>query len=216
VSAGEDMRAAVAAGALAGEGSRRVLLQSITDVARAIFRARASSVMTHDPAARELEFAAVSGEGAAHLVGTRLPDSTGIAGWVLSAREPLVIEDVASDPRFAREVAGSTGYVPRGLMSAPLLLDERVLGVLSVLDRPERSNFSLSELDLLGLFAHQAAIAIDISAAGRRARAALEGGESALGDLAATAELLGRLHGPRRERALAFLASLRALLESLA
>jgi GAF domain-containing protein len=216
VSGADDMRAAVAAGALAGEQARRVLLQSITDVARAIFRARASSVMTHDPAARELEFAAVSGEGSQHLVGTRLPDSTGIAGWVLSAREPVVIEDVASDPRFARDVADSTGYVPRGLMSAPLLLDERVLGVLQVLDRPERSNFSLSELELLGLFAHQAAIAIDISAAGHRARLALDGGDSALSDLATTAELLGRLQGPPRERALAFLASLRALLESLA
>src|SRR5437588_13067107 len=210
------MRAAVAAGALAGEQARRVLLQSITDVARAIFRARASSVMTHDPAAREVEFAALSGEGSQHLVGTRLPDSSGIAGWVLSAREPVVIEDVAADPRFARDVADSTGYLPRGLMSAPLLLDERVLGVLQVLDRPERSNFSLSELELLGLFAHQAAIAIDISAAGRRARLALDGGDPALSDLATTAQLLAPLQGPPRERALAFLASLRALLESLA
>jgi len=210
-----ELRAAVAAGALAGERARRALLQSITDVARAIFRARASSVMTHEPAARELEFAAVSGEGSEHLVGKRLPDSTGIAGWVLSAREPVVIEDVASDPRFAKEVAGSTGYVPRGLMAAPLLLDERVLGVLSVLDRPEQANFSLSELDLLGLFAHQAAIAIDMSAAARRARAALEGHDPALGDLAATAELIGALEGKQRERGLAFLASLRSLLESL-
>jgi GAF domain-containing protein len=211
----EELRAAVAAGALAGDEARRALLQSITDVARAIFRARASSIMTHDADARELVFAAVSGEGSEHLVGRRISDSTGIAGWVLVARQPVVIEDVASDPRFARDVADATGYVPQGLMAAPLLLDERVLGVLSVLDRPEQASFSLSELDLLGLFAVQASIGIDISAAAHRARVAVEGADPALEDLTAIAEIVGRLDSEQRERGVAFLASLRALLEGL-
>jgi len=215
VSAEADLRAVVAAGALAGERARQVLLQSIVDVARAIFRARASSVAIHLPATKELEFAAVSGEGSEELVGRRFPDRSGIAGWVLGAREPVVIEDVASDPRFAQGVASSTGYVPRGLMAAPLLFEEQVLGVLSVLDRPERSNFSLSEMELLGLFAHQAAIAIDISAAARRARGAIEGSEATLEDLAAVAELLERSQGARREHGLALLGSLRALLEAV-
>ncbi len=209
-----ELRAAVASGALAGEAARHGLLRSITDVARAIFGARASSIMTHDPATRELEFAALSGEGG-DLLGTRFPDSKGIAGWVFTARQPLVVEDVGSDPRFARDIADSTGYVPKGLMAAPLLLDERALGVLSVLDRPERANFSLSEMDLLGLFANQAAIAIDISSAARRARALIEGGDSELEDLAALAELIGGLGGRARDRGLALIASLRELLGTL-
>jgi GAF domain-containing protein len=215
VSEADQLRAAVAAGALAGEEARHALLQSIADVARAIFGARASSIMTHDPATRELEFAAVSGEGF-DLLGSRFADSKGIAGWVLTARQPLVLEDVAADPRFARDIADSSGYVPKGLMAAPLLLEERALGVLSVLDRPERANFSLSEMDLLGLFAHQAAIAIDISAAARRARAAIEGADPELEDLTVLAQLIARLDGPARERGLAVLGSLRTLLESLA
>jgi GAF domain-containing protein len=207
-----DLRAAVAAGALAGEQARSELLQSIADVARAIFGARASSIMTHEPATREFEFVAVSGEGQAQLVGTRFADSTGITGWVFAAREPVVIEDIASDPRHAPEISESVGYVPHGMMAAPLLLDERALGVLSVLDRPERQNFSLSEMELLGLFAHQAAIAIDISAAARRARATIDGAEPALEDLAALADRLAQMDGPGRDRAAAFLASLRAML----
>ena len=210
----EDLRVVVAAGALAGEDARGALLQSVVDVARAIFRARASSIVTHVAESREFEFAAVSGQGAGELVGRRFPDTSGIAGWVLASREPVVIEDVASDPRFARDVASSTGYVPQGLMAAPLLFDERALGVLSVLDRPERASFSLSEMELLGLFAHQAAIAIDTSAAARRARAALEPGGTPLEDLAALAELLERSGGAAREHGLALLGSLRALLEA--
>src|SRR5947207_153518 len=125
-----DLRAAVAAGALGSEESYRALLQSIVEVARAIFGARASSVFLHDEAADELVFEAVAGEGAEELIGRRFPSSTGVAGWVLVTRQPLVIEELQEDSRFAREAAESTGFVPKGLMAVPLLHDERALGVL--------------------------------------------------------------------------------------
>ena len=76
-----------------------------------------------------------------------------------------------NDPRFARDVAEETGYVPQGMMAVPLLDDERVLGVLQVLDRPEHARFSLQEMELLGLFANQAAIALALLGSARRARA---------------------------------------------
>jgi GAF domain-containing protein len=215
VSAPEDLRAAVAAGAFAAVDARRELLQSIVEVARAIFAAKAASVMTHDRATRELVFAAVAGEGAGDLVGRRIPDSTGVAGWVLAAREPIVLEDVASDPRFARDVASSTGFVPSGLMAAPLLHEEGALGVLSVLDRPEQPGFTLSEMELLGLFAHQAALALEMSEGASRARAVLERTAPELEDLAAVAETVGGLEGPARDRALELIGALRALLAQL-
>ena len=87
-------------------------------------------------------FAAVADESEQSLLGMRIPSSTGIAGWVLSSRTPLVIDDLQNDPRFARDVAEQTGYVPKGLMAVPLLHDERVLGVLQVLDRPEQLDAS--------------------------------------------------------------------------
>ena len=126
------------------------------------FSAKASSIFLLDEAAGELVFEAVAGEGEETLVGTRLPAGTGLAGWVLATRQPLVVEDVDADPRFARDTAAETGFVPKGLMAVPLLDGERALGVLEVLDRPQRSRFSLAEMDLLGLFAAQAAIALDL------------------------------------------------------
>ena len=168
--------ASVAAGILAaGESDRRQLLQSIVDVARQIFRARAASVFLFDAAADELVFEAVSGEGAGTLIGHRVPSSTGIAGWVLSTRQPIVLEDVSSDPRFARGVAEKTGYVPKGLMAAPLLHGEDSIGVLQVLDRPQRAQFSLGEIELLGQFATQAATALAVLGRARRVQAMLSG-----------------------------------------
>ena len=176
-----DLRAAVAAGALGSEESYRALLQAVVEVARAIFRAKASSVFLHDEETDELVFEAVAGEGADELIGRRFPSSTGVAGWVLVTRQPLVIEELAQDPRFSREAAESTGFVPKGLMAVPLLHDERALGVLNVLDRPQEEVFSLQEMELLGLFANEAAIALDLLQRARQARAVLEeeGGETA-------------------------------------
>jgi GAF domain-containing protein len=184
----DELRAAVAAGVLGAEEQHHALLQSVVEVARAIFAARASSVLLLDEAADQLVFEAVAGEGAGDLVGQRIPSSTGIAGWVLVTRQPLVLEDVGKDPRFARDVAESTGYVPQGLMSVPLLHEERALGVLNVLDRA--SQFTLQEMELLGLFANQAAIALDLLQRARRAEAVLAGSGGDAEVLARVAALL--------------------------
>src|SRR5207249_5384395 len=122
-----------------------------------------------------------------------------IAGWVLVTRQPLVLEDVQQDPRFAKGVAEETGYVPKGMMAVPLLHEDRALGVLQVLDRPQRARFSLQEMDLLGLFANQAAIALDLLVSARRARIALEGAPSELGALARLAAALEALEDERRD-----------------
>ena len=196
---------------LAAEEGQRELLQSIVEVARAIFGARASSIFVLDEEADELVFEAVAGEGADSVIGLRIPSSTGIAGWVLVSGEPIVLSDVSKDPRFARDVAEATGYVPTSLMAVPLLHGERVLGVLQVLDRPPDKPFSLSEMDVLGLFAHQAAIALDLLGRARRARAALEG-ESELAAVPRIAATLDALPPERREAGLALLAALERVL----
>jgi GAF domain-containing protein len=208
----DDLRAAVAAGALGSEQSYRELLQSVVEVARAIFGARASSVFLFDEASDELVFEAVAGEGAEELIGRRFPSSTGIAGWVLVTRQPLVVEELADDPRFAREAAESTGFVPKGLMAVPLLHEDRTLGVLEVLDRPQKAAFTLAEMELLGLFANEAAIALDLLQRAREARSVLEteGGESEA--VARFVELLADAEPERKEAALQLLDAVEKLL----
>jgi GAF domain-containing protein len=149
------------------------LLQSVVDVARAIFGAEASSMFLLDNATDELVFQSVSGRGEGFLVGRRVPAASGIAGWVVTSGEAVVVDDLSQSPVFDREVAESTDWVPTALMAAPLVHGERILGVLEVLDPAPQSRSSLNELDLLALFARQAATAlrvvVDRRAAGTRA-----------------------------------------------
>jgi GAF domain-containing protein len=196
---GGGLRAAVAAGVLGAEDDYRALLQSIVEVARSIFGAKASSLMLLDEETDELVFEAVAGEGSETLIGQRFPSSTGIGGWVLVTRQPLVIEDLRQDPRFSRETAERTGYVPEGMMCVPLLHEERALGVLYVLDRPQNAAFSLAEMDLLGLFGNQSAIALQLLIRARRVRSLMEGtaGEDAAA-VANLAEAVDALEDDRR------------------
>ena len=205
------LHGAVAAAALGSEERFRTLLHSIVEVARAIFAAKASSVLLLDEASNELVFEAVVGEGEDDLVGQRFPAGTGVAGWVLATGTPLVIEDVARDPRFATDVAEGTGYMPQGLMAVPLLHGERALGVLEVLDR--QSRFTLEEMELLGLFAAQAAIALDLLQRTREAEAALAG-QSELSAVARLAGTLSTLDEERQPEARKLLEALEAVLRA--
>ncbi|MDQ4028922.1 MAG: GAF domain-containing protein, partial [Actinomycetota bacterium] len=96
--------------------------------------------------------------------------------------QPIAIDDVRGDPRFAADVAESTGFVPRSIMAMPLETKKGTIGVVSVLDR---SSADAGDMELLALFAQQAAIAIDNSRAfsdlGRVLLAALE--QASDGDL---------------------------------
>lgn len=209
----EDLKSAVAAGVIGSEESFRTLLQSIVDVARAIFGAKASSIFILDEETDELVFEAIAGYGADTLLGQRFPSSTGIAGWVLVTRQPLVIEDVTEDPRFAKDFAEKTGYIPKGLMAVPLLHEEQALGVLEVLDRPQRSQFSLVEMDLLGLFANQAAIALDLLRRARTAERVLGGDDQSAGVVARLATTVEGLEEARRGPALKLLAAIEEVLK---
>ncbi|MEU3985176.1 GAF domain-containing protein [Streptomyces sp. NPDC026672] len=142
----------------------RELLQSVVDVARAIFGAAAGSVFLLDEERNELVFQAVSGQGEDVLVGRRFPARSGIAGWVALSGEPMIVDDLTRNSDFDRDFAESTRYVPDSLMAAPLTHGDRVLGVLEVLDPAPQSRSSLDELDLLALFARQAAVALRVVA----------------------------------------------------
>ncbi|MCX4759097.1 GAF domain-containing protein [Kitasatospora purpeofusca] len=141
---------------------QRRLLQSIVEVARSVFGAAAASVLLVDEADGDLVFEAVAGEGEHHLLGSRFPAGTGIAGWALMTGQPVVVDDVADSPQFARSAAESTGYVPSSIMAAPLICDGDCIGVLSVLDRDSRPRCDLGDMASLGLLATEMATVLEL------------------------------------------------------
>jgi GAF domain-containing protein len=140
--------------------SDQELLQSIVEAAARIFGAAAASIALVDEQQQMLEFRVAYGAGNKELIGMHIPIDKGIAGYVVMTGQPIAISDVHKDTRFNQDFAKSTGYVPRSILATPLLFEERVIGVMEVLDKINASSFGLQDMELLGIFAHQAALAI--------------------------------------------------------
>lgn len=142
-------------------GTADELLTSAVALARRAFGAAACSVALLDDDGEHLVFMAAEGDGASEVVGLRLPVSRGIAGWAVSSGQPIAVDQVQRDPRFARDVAESTGYVPRTILAAPVETADSVLGVIEVLDRTPVAQ--RDDLGLLSLVAHQLALGLELS-----------------------------------------------------
>ena len=141
-------------------GSNQALLQSIVDASARIFGAAAASISLVDEEAQVLEFKVATGIGREDVVGRRIPVDQGIAGYVAMTGQPIAVSNVQADPRFKQDFAQSTGYVPRSILATPLFSDGQVIGVMEVLDKISAPSFGLQDMELLGVFAHQAALAI--------------------------------------------------------
>jgi len=136
------------------------LLQSIVDATVRLFDAEASSIALFETDPDRLEFRVAAGEKGAGAIGLTVPPTQGIAGYVYSTGQALALSDVASDPRFNRDAAEQTGYIPRSIAAVPLFDEHGTLGVLQVLDKRGSPTFSLADMELLAVFAGQATVAI--------------------------------------------------------
>jgi GAF domain-containing protein len=141
-------------------GGTDELLRSLTETARRLFGAAACSLALLSEDDSELVYTTAAGEGADDVTGMRISSSHGIAGWVVQSGQPIAISDLANDPRFSRGLAEQTGYVPQTILAVPVETPQRMLGVISLLDRDTRRPGAEQDMALLSLFADQAALAI--------------------------------------------------------
>lgn len=152
------------------------LLQSIVEAAAQIFGAAAASIALVNETQQVLEFKVAYGKGKGNVVGLSVPLDHGIAGYVVMTGQPISVHDVRQDVRFNKDFASSTGYVPQAILATPLIVDDQVIGVMEVLDKINAPSFGMQDMDLLGVFARQAAIAIRISQQNDHLNEAIVGG----------------------------------------
>src|SRR5438045_2004792 len=99
------------------------LLQTIVEAAARIFGAAAASIALVDEHAGQIVFRVAYGAGSESVIGMRIAMDQGIAGYVANTGQPIAISNVQTDPRFARDTAERTGYVPKSILAMPLIVD---------------------------------------------------------------------------------------------
>jgi GAF domain-containing protein len=140
--------------------AEQALLQTIVEATVTLFEAAASSIALFERDPDRLEFRVAAGAQGQGAIGLSVPPSKGIVGFVFSTGQPLALSDVLSDPRFDKATAERTGYVPRSIAAVPHMDAETTVGVLQVLDKHTSPTISLRDMELLAVFARQAAAAI--------------------------------------------------------
>jgi GAF domain-containing protein len=163
----DDLRAtlsvAAATGVIASPATHQRLLELIVETAAAVIGANAGSLFLVDEAAGELIFEVALGPKATEVKRVRVPLGHGVAGLVAISGQPLVISNAQSDARHAADIAQNVGYLPESILCVPLFYGDRTIGVLELLDKIGAASFSPSDIHTLGLFANQAAVAIELS-----------------------------------------------------
>ncbi len=145
---------------LSSELNLEPLLQKVLRAALDVMQASAGSLFLHDPATDELHFEVIEGGGLS-LKGRRMPSGEGIAGWVFTHGEPLIVDDVSQDKRFYNAFDKSSGFQTSSLICVPLVTKGQKIGVLEVLNKRSGERFNEADLDVLSALAAQSAIAIE-------------------------------------------------------
>jgi GAF domain-containing protein len=155
-------------------GSGEAVLRSVVEAAVSLFDAEAASIALYEPAEDRLVFKVAAGAQGQGVIGLAIRPDQGLVGYVYTTGQALALSDVTRDPRFGRSFAEQTNYVPRSIVAVPLVDEHGTVGVLEVLDKRDLEAFSLRDIELAGVFARQAAVAIRASRVERQSAALLD------------------------------------------
>ncbi len=113
------------------------LMRSIVDGTTEALGVEVCSFYLADRASTRLTLAATNGLDRSQVGKVSLGFGEGITGRVAATREPIAVDDVTVDPRFAW-VRGFDIEGLAGMLSVPLIWHDRVVGVLNVQSRDRR------------------------------------------------------------------------------
>jgi GAF domain-containing protein len=114
------------------------------------------SISRLDRAAGELEFVLVHGDVRQALRGYRIKANAGIAGWVVSQEEPVIVNSPRQDWRFSLEVDQEFNFVTRSIVCLPIMAQSELVGVIELLNKPGGA-FTETDLAVLSILSHVAA-----------------------------------------------------------
>ena len=136
------------------------LLTQILESATRLCEGEASSILLLDQNANELYFEVALGIKGPEVKKYTLKIGEGIAGWVVQHNKSLIANDVESDTRHFGAIGQQIGYASRNILAVPMRVKDVCIGVIEILNKKQRKDFTQEDLEWLEIFANQAAIAL--------------------------------------------------------
>lgn len=135
------------------------ILDTICENVVSCLGADQSSLMFYSPQDRKLRCIAACGTDSDLVKGKEVDQGKSVAGWVVRHNKPLLLEDNLSDYDFSGSVQKDRRI--RCSLCVPLKVNEVVKGVLNVNLLRQKRRFTETDLQLLCIFAENAAVAIE-------------------------------------------------------
>jgi Nif-specific regulatory protein len=136
------------------------LLELIIETATRMMDAKASSLLLLDRKTQKLYFKVATGAKGTDIKQFEIDLGQGIAGYVAQTGEPLLIPDVAKDPRWYKEISESIGFKTQSIACVPMKINAEIIGVVEIIDKADGSSIRDEDLKILSVFADLAARAI--------------------------------------------------------
>ena len=134
------------------------ILRAILELVTTQLKAERATVFLNDRRTGKLHARQMSGSEHVEIV---LEKGVGVAGYVAEKGESVLINDVASDPRFDASTDRRTGFTTRNMLCVPLRKPEgTLLGSLQAINRLD-GEFTEADLTYLESFAALAAVAVE-------------------------------------------------------
>ncbi len=138
------------------------LLDKILFKTTQTLEAEAGSILLLEEKTNLLYFKSITGEKAEELRKFKIKMGEGIVGWVASTKTPVIVNNVAEDPRFAGHISAKIQFPTQSIICVPLVENNRVLGALELINKKgEDRVFTEDDLKLLEVIGSQVARAIE-------------------------------------------------------
>lgn len=124
------------------------LHNDLLDISMVAIPCEASSIFRVDKKGG-LTLVAARGRVAEKVIGLKLKKGQGIAGACAKDGRTLPVSDVASDPRHAAAFTKALGFETRSLLAVPLVHQDRVFGVIELVNKTGSNQFQRHEVELV-------------------------------------------------------------------
>jgi signal transduction histidine kinase len=138
----------------------RALLQQIVEAARELTQSEAASLLLHDPKSNLLHFESATEPIELDFSKIFVPVENSIAGQIFQDKKPLSVNNASDDHRLFREVDDITKFQTHSIMGVPLMVKNKAIGVIEVINKLD-GEFNSDDIQLLEFLAAQAAIAFE-------------------------------------------------------
>jgi len=127
---------------------------------REILQVEAGSLALIDEETGEAVFRKTLSPQQGWITGQTLQPGKGILGHVIDTGQAYLVNDVTGDPFFLSQVDGSSDSVPHAVLCVPLIVRDRVIGAIELVNKLN-GEFTDTDLDLLQTMAGAVAVAVE-------------------------------------------------------